>query len=114
MRISDWSSDVCSSDLGIMMGDTAENLAREYQITREEVDAYAAESFDRAVKAKDAGYFAGEIAPVTSEEFALAGYNSRGKIGRASCRERVCPSDSIPLVAGSLRKKIKKHVHKKH
>src|SRR5690606_27786338 len=29
---------------GIMMGDTAENLAREYQITREEVDAYAAES----------------------------------------------------------------------
>ncbi|MFC3676549.1 thiolase family protein [Ferrovibrio xuzhouensis] len=63
---------------GIMMGDTAENLAREYQITREEVDAYAAESFDRAVKAKDAGYFAGEIAPVSSEEFALAGYNSRG------------------------------------
>lgn len=63
---------------GIMMGDTAENLAREYQITREEVDAYAAESFDRAVKAKEAGYFTGEIAPVTSEEFPLAGYNSRG------------------------------------
>lgn len=63
---------------GIMMGDTAENLAREYQITREEVDAYAAESFDRAVKAKADGYFAGEIAPVASEEFPLAGYNSRG------------------------------------
>jgi acetyl-CoA C-acetyltransferase len=63
---------------GIMMGDTAENLAREYQITREEVDQYAAESFDRAVKAKAAGYFAGEITPVTNEEFALTGYNSRG------------------------------------
>jgi acetyl-CoA C-acetyltransferase len=63
---------------GIMMGDTAENLAREYQIGREEVDAYAAESFDRAVKAREAGYFKGEIAPVTSEEFALPGYNSRG------------------------------------
>lgn len=63
---------------GIMMGDTAENLAREYQITREEVDSYAAESFDRAVKAKADGYFAGEIAPVASEEFALPGYNSRG------------------------------------
>jgi len=68
---------------GIMMGDTAENLAREYQITREEVDAYAAESFDRAVKAKQKGFFAGELTAVTSEEFALAGYNSRGiKMGR--------------------------------
>jgi acetyl-CoA C-acetyltransferase len=63
---------------GIMMGDTAENLAREYQITRDEVDAYAAESFDRAVKAKADGFFAGELTRVTSEEFALPGYNSRG------------------------------------
>lgn len=63
---------------GIMMGDTAENLAREYQITREEVDQYAAESFDRAVKAKQKGFFAGELTTVTSEEFALPGYNSRG------------------------------------
>jgi acetyl-CoA C-acetyltransferase len=63
---------------GIMMGDTAENLAREYQITRDEVDAYAAESFDRAVKAKADGYFIGELTRVTSEEFALPGYNSRG------------------------------------
>lgn len=63
---------------GIMMGDTAENLAREYQITRDEVDAYAAESFDRAVKAKADGYFAGELTKVTSEEFRLEGYNSRG------------------------------------
>ncbi len=68
---------------GIMMGDTAENLAREYQITREEVDVYAAESFDRAVKARQAGFFAGEIVPVSSEEFELKGYNSRGiKLGR--------------------------------
>jgi acetyl-CoA C-acetyltransferase len=63
---------------GIMMGDTAENLAREYQITRDEVDAYAAESFDRAVKAKADGYFAGELTKVTSEEFKLEGYHSRG------------------------------------
>lgn len=63
---------------GIMMGDTAENLAREYQITREEVDQYAAESFDRAVRAKADGYFKGELTTVTSEEFALPGYNSRG------------------------------------
>src|SRR5438876_178377 len=36
----------------VTMGDTAENLARQYQITRPEVDAYAARSFDRAVAAQ--------------------------------------------------------------
>ena len=63
---------------GIMMGDTAENLAREYQITREEVDEYASESFGRACKAKEDGFHAGEITAVTSEEFDLPGYNKRG------------------------------------
>ncbi|MFN4309328.1 MAG: thiolase family protein [Ferrovibrio sp.] len=68
---------------GIMMGDTAENLAREYQITREEVDVYAAESFDRALKAREDGFFTDEIVPVASEEFALKGYNPRGvRLGR--------------------------------
>lgn len=70
---------------GLTMGGTAENLAREYQITREEVDAYAAESFDRAVKARADGFFAGEIAAVTSESFDLPGYSSRGiRMGRAA------------------------------
>src|SRR5450830_1080155 len=32
----------------VSMGDTAENLARQYQITRPQVDAYAARSFTRA------------------------------------------------------------------
>jgi acetyl-CoA C-acetyltransferase len=62
----------------VTMGTTAENLARQYQITRLEVDAYAERSFARAVKAKEDGFLAGEIAPVTSEEFAREGYNSRG------------------------------------
>src|SRR5947199_2045900 len=62
----------------VTMGDTAENLARQYQITRPEVDAYAARSFERAMKAKESGLLAGEIAPVTTEEFAREGYNPRG------------------------------------
>ena len=49
------------------MGDTAENLARQYQITRPEVDRFAARSFERAVAAQKAGFFAGEIATVTNE-----------------------------------------------
>src|SRR5205823_13129508 len=62
----------------VTMGDTAENLARQYQITRLEVDAYAARSFERAVRAKESGFLAGEIAPVKTEEFAREGYNARG------------------------------------
>jgi|ERR1043165_388466 acetyl-CoA C-acetyltransferase len=62
----------------VTMGDTAENLARQYQITRPEVDAYAARSFERAVQAQQSGFLAGEIAPVRSEEFAREGYNARG------------------------------------
>ncbi|MDJ0931618.1 thiolase family protein [Breoghania sp.] len=60
------------------MGDTAENLTKRYQITREEVDRFAARSFKRAVAARDAGFFDGEIVPVASELFALEGYNDRG------------------------------------
>jgi acetyl-CoA C-acetyltransferase len=60
------------------MGDTAENLARQYQITRPQVDAYAAKSFARALDAQTSGFLAGEIAPVTNETFELAGYNPRG------------------------------------
>src|ERR1051325_5838282 len=62
----------------LTMGDTAENLARQYQITRGEVDAYAARSFERAVAAQTSGFLAGEITPVITEEFARDGYNPRG------------------------------------
>jgi acetyl-CoA C-acetyltransferase len=60
------------------MGDTAENLARQYQITRPEVDAYAARSFSRALEAQKSGFLAGEIAPVKNETFELDGYKPRG------------------------------------
>src|SRR6187200_1015305 len=62
----------------VSMGDTAENLARQYQITRPEVDAFAARSFERAVAAQASGFLGGEIAPVKTEEFAREGYNARG------------------------------------
>lgn len=60
------------------MGDTAENLAREYQITRAEVDAYASESQARAAAAQASGFLTGEIAPVVNETFERAGYRPRG------------------------------------
>jgi acetyl-CoA C-acetyltransferase len=62
----------------VTMGDTAENLAQKYQITRPEVDAYAARSFERAVAAQKSGFLAGEITPVKTEKFEREGYNARG------------------------------------
>src|SRR5215510_3603421 len=61
----------------VTMGDTAENLARQYQITRPEVDAYAARSFTRALAAQKSGFLAGEIAPVKTETFEREGFQPR-------------------------------------
>lgn len=47
------------------MGVTAENLAEQYQVTRDEQDAFAARSQNNAEKARAAGRFADEIAAVT-------------------------------------------------
>ncbi|MFN3958327.1 MAG: acetyl-CoA C-acetyltransferase [Parvularculaceae bacterium] len=47
------------------MGQTAENLAQKYQISREEQDAFAVASQNKAEAAKKAGKFKDEIAPVT-------------------------------------------------
>lgn len=49
----------------IPMGMTAENLAREYHISREEQDAFALRSHQRALAAIDQGIFKREIVPVT-------------------------------------------------
>ncbi len=46
------------------MIETAENLARDYNITREEADAFAAESHRRAATAWADGRFADEVVPV--------------------------------------------------
>lgn len=46
------------------MAGTAENLARKFEISRDEQDAYALRSQHEAKRANDAGYFAEEIVPV--------------------------------------------------
>ncbi|MEO1854313.1 acetyl-CoA C-acetyltransferase [Chromohalobacter sp.] len=48
----------------IHMGITAENLAEKYTITREDMDAFAAASQQKASAAIEAGRFAGQIVPV--------------------------------------------------
>ena len=53
---------------GYHMGVTAENVAREWQITREEQDRFAVASQNKAEAARKAGKFKDEIVPVTVKE----------------------------------------------
>jgi acetyl-CoA C-acetyltransferase len=50
---------------GYHMGQTAENIAARWQITRGDQDAFAVASQNKAEAAQKAGRFSGEIAPVT-------------------------------------------------
>ncbi|MGI4878173.1 MAG: acetyl-CoA C-acetyltransferase [Janthinobacterium lividum] len=50
---------------GYHMGITAENVAEQYQVTREKQDAFAVASQNKASAARAAGRFKDEIAPVT-------------------------------------------------
>ncbi|MBN9148011.1 MULTISPECIES: acetyl-CoA C-acetyltransferase [unclassified Nitrobacter] len=50
---------------GYHMGTTAENVARQYQITRQQQDEFAAGSQNKAEAAQKAGRFKDEIVPVT-------------------------------------------------
>ena len=63
---------------GINMIQTAENLAKKYSISREDVDAFASSSFAKAVAAQASGFLAGEIVAVITEKFEMEGYKPRG------------------------------------
>ncbi|MEN3365853.1 MAG: acetyl-CoA C-acetyltransferase [Burkholderiales bacterium] len=85
---------------------TAENLAQKYGISRTEVDEFAALSFERAVRAQQEGYFAGEIVPVVNETFELEGYQKRsiklsGKITEVA--KDTHPRPSSVEILGKLR-----------
>ena len=53
---------------GYHMGNTAENVARQWQITREEQDRFAVASQNKAEAAKKAGKFKDEIVPVSHQD----------------------------------------------
>jgi acetyl-CoA C-acetyltransferase len=50
--------------VGLLMGQTAENLAYRFGISRQEMDLYAARSHQRTLAAQNAGHFATEITPL--------------------------------------------------
>ena len=63
-KIVDGWSDNIDPTTGQGMGQTAENLVDRYGLTREDQDAFAIASHERAAAAQDAGWFDAEIAPV--------------------------------------------------
>ena len=54
--------------VGLLMGQTAENLAFRFGITRREMDEFSAKSHQRVLAAQKGGYFTGEIAPLFDGE----------------------------------------------
>jgi acetyl-CoA C-acetyltransferase len=52
----------------IPMGLTAENVAERFEVSREDMDRYAQRSQERAVAARDSGFFDREITPYTKED----------------------------------------------
>ena len=66
------------------MGHTAEHVADEYGVSREDMDRFAYESHMKAARATDAGYFRQEIVPFTFEET----YDQRRRRTRSPRRSR--------------------------
>jgi acetyl-CoA acyltransferase len=63
-------------DYYIGMGLTAENVAKEYKVSREDADEFAFHSHQKAIHAIDNGYFKSGIAPVEVKEVYV---NEQGK-----------------------------------
>lgn len=54
---------------GLLMGSTAEVLARDFGISRQEQDIFSLESHQKALRARERGRFAEEIMPIVYDEF---------------------------------------------
>ncbi len=72
----------------ISMGETAENLARKYQITREEQESLAVASHARAAAARDDGKYEGEVIAVETGD---------GRVERDGC---IRPGTSAEILSG--------------
>lgn len=64
-------------DYYLSMGLTAEAVAKEYHVTREEQDAFSYQSHQKAIQAIENGYFKNGILPITVEEVYLDEKNKK-------------------------------------
>jgi len=96
-------------DYYLNMGLTAENLARKYEITREQADEFSLHSHQKAVAAIDAGNFRDEIVPFTVR------IDELDEKGRVRSKEVVFDTDEGPRRDTSLESlaKLKPAFHAK-
>ena len=73
----------------LSMGLTSEMVAREYNLKREDLDIFAANSYAKALNAIDNGYFKDQIVPITVKE----NYFQDGKM---KTREKIFDTDEGP------------------
>ena len=83
-------------DYYLSMGLTAEELSKDYDISREQADEFSVRSHDRALAAIQAGKFKSEIVPVEVEETYL------DEKGKRKTRKFVVDTDEGPRVGTSL------------
>ncbi|MFQ5343279.1 MAG: acetyl-CoA C-acyltransferase [Anaerolineae bacterium] len=79
----------------ISMGQTAENVAKQYGVSREDQDAFGYRSHKRAIAAQDAGRFKDEIVPLELEKVVLSN-------GKPETRTIVFDADEGPRRGTSL------------
>ncbi len=77
-------------DFYLGMGMTAENVAKEFNISRDDQDRFSVESHAKAVKAMESGWFKNEIAPVQVT------YRTPGKDGQAKVETKTIDTDEGP------------------
>jgi acetyl-CoA acyltransferase len=83
-------------DYYLSMGLTAEELSKDYEISREQADEFSVRSHDRALAAIQAGKFKSEIVPVEVEETYL------DEKGKRKTRRFVVDTDEGPRAGTSL------------
>lgn len=87
-------------DAYLGMGLTAENLAKKYNITREQADAFSLASHQKALAAIAAGKFKDEIVPVEVRTMVVA--NGAGRAPRATMTTSIFDTDEGPRADTSL------------
>jgi len=84
----------------VMQGTSAELLADEWHLTRDELDAYSLESHRRALAASDEGKFEREIIPIELPQDTVPGTSN--SLLQAPRTHASAPVDSVPGTSNSL------------
>src|SRR3546814_19758031 len=109
MRISDWSSDVCSSDLAARVGEADHLRAGALRLEEERREVGSVERVPNRAENLAAGrlHRGGSVALQGVSERVIGGDE---EIGRATCRERVCRPCRFAWSWYNLNKNVYLHI----